>query len=190
MELILVILKMASGYPPGHFPSREEHSKSEPHDHHIVMCMSKCCCLYLNSYCVYTSLYMRAPTFPCTYKNTCHFVITLHITVFEENFLQKQWYAVLWQSDRYFYRYTEKKGYSSFERTKNTQKHQLVTTVKTARNFQPWITKFMFLAKILIKYLTAKCSGVISSVSMKSKCNRDSFQLLISHNGPRSFCTL
>ena len=37
------------------------------------MWMSKCCCLlYLNSYCVYTSLYMHALPFPCTYKNTCH----------------------------------------------------------------------------------------------------------------------
>ena len=37
----------------GHLPSREVHGKSEPHDVHMVMCMSKCCCLYLNSYCVY-----------------------------------------------------------------------------------------------------------------------------------------
>ena len=39
----------------------------------MVMWMSKrCCLLYLNSYCVYTSLYMHALPFPCTYKNTCH----------------------------------------------------------------------------------------------------------------------
>ena len=43
---------------PGHLPSRKVHSKSEPHDVHMVMCMSKCCCLYSNSYCVYTSLYV------------------------------------------------------------------------------------------------------------------------------------
>ena len=41
--------------------------------------MSKCCCLYLNSCGVYTSLHMLALTFPCTYKNTCHFVRTLLI---------------------------------------------------------------------------------------------------------------
>ena len=45
----------------------------------MVMCMSKCCCLYLNSCGVYTSLHMLALTFPCTYKNTCHFVRTLLI---------------------------------------------------------------------------------------------------------------
>ena len=84
MELIVVILKMASGYPPGHFPSREVHLKSEPHDVHIVMCMSRCCCFYLNSYRVYTSLYMHSPTFLCTYKNTCLFIRILHITVSEE----------------------------------------------------------------------------------------------------------
>ena len=49
------------------------------HDVHLVMCMSKCCCLYLNSCGVYTSLHMLALTFPCTYKNTCHFVRTLLI---------------------------------------------------------------------------------------------------------------
>ena len=44
---------------------------------HMVMCMSKCCCLYSNSYCVYTSLYVHALTFLCTCKNTCHFIRTL-----------------------------------------------------------------------------------------------------------------
>jgi len=167
MKLILVILKMASGYPPGHLPSWEVHSKSEPHDVHMVMCTSKCRCLYLNSNCVYTSLYMHAPTFPCTYKNTCHFIRTLHITVSEEK---------------------EDTVPSKGQRTlKNIN---LLQFVKTAQNFQLWITKFMFLAKILTKYLTAKCSELISSVSMEVKCNSDSFQLLISHYGPQSFCTL
>ena len=142
MELILVILKMASGYPPGHFPSREVHSKSEPHDHHLVMCMSKCCCLYLDSYCVYTSLYMHSPTFPCTYKNTCHFIITLHITVSEE-----------------------KKDTVHSKGQRTLKNINLLQLAKTALNFKRRITKFMFLAKILIKYLTAKCSGVISSIS-------------------------
>ena len=143
MELILVILKMASGYPPGHFSSQEVHSKPEPQDHHIVMCMSKCCGLYLNSYCVYTSLYMHAPTFSCTYKNTCHFVITLQITVFEEKRIQ-------------FIR--------------KDKEHSKTSTCYNCQNCSElWITKFMFLAKILIKYLTANCSGVISSVSIEVK---------------------
>ena len=73
MELILVILKMAS-------PSWEVHSKLEPH---VVICMFKCCCHYLNSCCVYTSLYMymhlhfcvsiKVPvTCTCTYQNTAY----------------------------------------------------------------------------------------------------------------------
>ena len=84
LELILVTLKMASGYPPSHLPSQGVNSKSELHDVHMVMCMSKGCCFYLNTNCVYTSLYMHAPTFPSTYKNTCHFIRTLHITISEE----------------------------------------------------------------------------------------------------------
>ena len=152
MELILVILKMVSGYPSGHFPSREEQSKSEPHDHHIVMCMSKCRCLYLNSYCVYTSLYMHAPTFPCAYKNTWHFVRTLHITVSEE-----------------------KKDTVPSNGQRTLQNINLLQLAKTARNFKLRITKFMFLAKILIKYLTAKCSGVISSISMDVKMQQWQF---------------
>ena len=167
MELILVILKMASGYPSCHLPSREVHSKSEPHDVHMVICMSKCCCLYLNSNCVYTSLYMHAPTFPCTYENIYHFIKTLHINVSEEK---------------------EDTVPSKGQRTlKNIN---LLQFVKTVRNFQLWITKFTFLARILIKYLTAKHNEVISSVSVEVKCNSDSLQLLISHNGPRIFCTL
>jgi len=57
MELILVILKMVSGYSLATFLHEKCTVKAEPHDFHMVMCMSKRCCLYLNSYCVYTSLY-------------------------------------------------------------------------------------------------------------------------------------
>ena len=53
MELILVILKMVSGYLLPTFLHEKCTVKAEPHDVHMVMCMSKFCCLYLNSYCVY-----------------------------------------------------------------------------------------------------------------------------------------
>ena len=51
----------------GHLPSRKVHSKSEPHDVHMVMCMSKCCFplfeqllrLYLPIHaCSYMSVYL------------------------------------------------------------------------------------------------------------------------------------
>ena len=55
------------------------------------------------------------------------------------------------------------------------QNINLLQLAKTARNFKLRITKFMFLAKILIKYLTAKCSGVISSISMDVKMQQWQF---------------
>ena len=68
MELILVILKMASGYPLATFlHERCTANRSR------TMFTRWCACanvasLYLNSYYVYTSLYMHAVTCPCTYK--------------------------------------------------------------------------------------------------------------------------
>ena len=42
MELILVILKMVSGYSLATFLHEKCTVKAEPHDVHMVMCMSKC----------------------------------------------------------------------------------------------------------------------------------------------------
>ena len=77
---------MASGYPLATFLHER--------------CMSKFC---WNSYCVYTAIYMHALTFPCTYKNTCHFIRTLHIT------LSKVWKYDDRDSED-FYRSTNLKG--------------------------------------------------------------------------------
>ena len=52
------------------------------------------------------------------------------------------------------------------DKAEHLKKINLLQFVKTARNFQLWITELMFFAKILKKYLTVKCNGAISSVSV------------------------
>ena len=52
------------------------------------------------------------------------------------------------------------------------KEHSKISTCYNCQNCSElWITKFMFLAKILKKYLTAKCSGVISSIGFHGSQN-------------------
>ena len=55
-------------------------SKSEPHDVHMVKCMSKCCCLYSNSCCVYT-----CPISACAYISQAP--IKMPVTLLEHRIL-------------------------------------------------------------------------------------------------------
>ena len=68
MELILLILKMASGYLLATF-LHEKCTANRSRTMFIWWCAcANVAFLYLNSYCVYTSLYMHALPCPCTYK--------------------------------------------------------------------------------------------------------------------------